>query len=353
MTHGTQMITRGTGDTHQRSAAVHYKEDNMKRMAKTAVLLLGLLWSGTAFGQGSSFPVKPINLYVGYPPGGTTVITAQIVAEGMKKHLGQPVVLNFKPGAVQAIAAEFVKNAKPDGYTIAYFAHGNLVAKLAKDKIDGEPVKFQMEDLDPLGAGPYSPYVLAVNGTSPWKTIEDLVAAARKASGTLNYGPDGMGTSGHLLMELFAQKAGIVLSNIPFQGAGPAITALLGGHVQMVTYSNTALGAHVKPGGGLRPLIVFDKKRDPSLPNVPTALERGFDVTLTAWQGLRAPKGLPKIVRDKLVQTFEKAMKDPEILKTFANLDSGVAYLNPEDMEKQSQQEYRSYMEVWEKMRKK
>ena len=329
----------------------------MKRMMSQIVmgglLLTFLLGSTGAFGQGELFPVKPINMYVGYPPGGTTVITGQITAEGMKKYLNQPVVLNFKPGAVQAIATEFVKNSKPDGYTIAYLAHGNLIAKLAKDKRDGVPLKFLIDDLEPLGAGPYSPFTVAVNADSPYKTVEDFVAAARKSPGSLNYGPDGIGTCGHLLMELFSQKAGITMSNIPFQGGGPAITALLGGHVQIITYSVTALGAHIKPGGGLRPLMVFDNKRDPSLPDVPTASERGFDLSLSTWQGLRAPKGLPKPVRDSLVQAFEKAMKDPQILQMLAKLDCSVNFLNPEETEKQSQAEYKLFLEVWEQIGKK
>lgn len=328
----------------------------MKRVGLHIVMAaccLSLLWMNIALGQEEPFPVKPINLYVGYPPGGATVITAQIAAEGMKKYLNQPVVLNFKTGAVQLVLGEFLKNSKPDGYTIGYFAHQNLIAKLAKDKVDGEPVKVRLEDLDALGAGPYSPYLLCVNRDAPWKTIEDLIAAARKAPGTLTHGEDGMWTSGHLLMELFAQKIGAPLTVIPFQGGGPAITALLGGHVNIVALSKTAFGPHIKSGGGLRPLVIFDKQREKTLPDVPTAMEKGLDITWAAWQGIRAPNGLPKAVRAKLVDAFEKTMKDPEILQALDKLESNVVYLSPEETQKQSVRELNLVLEVWEKANKK
>lgn len=328
----------------------------MKKNGSSIVVICSILifLSTVAFGQGEPpFPTKPINMYVGYPPGGMTAITGQVTATGMQKYLKQPVVLNTKPGAVQLVAAEFVKNSKPDGYTILYASHTNLTAKLAMDKKDGVAVKFRMEDLDPLGAGPTSPYVMTVNKESPWKTVEDLIAAARKSPGSINFGPDGIGTCGHLLMELVSQKMGITLSTIPFQGAGPAITSLLGGHVQIVTNSVTTFGAHIKPGGGLRALMVFDTKRDPSLPDVPTSYEKGFNVSLTSWQGLRAPKGLPKPVRDSLVQAFEKTMKDPEILQAMVKLGGGITYWNPEETEKHTQDEYRLFSDIWAKIGKK
>ncbi len=317
------------------------------------IVCVSILWAASAMGQEEPFPVKPINMYVGYPPGGATVITAQVTADGMKKYLNQPVVMNFKTGAVQLVLGEFLKNSKPDGYTIGYFAHQNLIAKLAKDKVDGEPVKVRLEDLDSLGAGPYSPYLLCVSRTSPWQTIEDLIAAARKSPGKLTHGEDGMWTSGHLLMELFAQKIGTSLTVIPFQGGGPAITALLGGHIDIVALSKTAFGPHIKPGGGLRPLVIFDKQRERGLPDVPTAMEKGLDITWAAWQGLRAPNGLPKSVKAKLVDAFEKTMKDPEILQTLDKLESNVVYMDPEEAQKQSVRELNLVLEVWEKANKK
>jgi tripartite-type tricarboxylate transporter receptor subunit TctC len=329
----------------------------MKRMTTLrgfgVLIFIFAFWPTGAFGQGEPFPVKPVNMYVGYPPGGFTAISGQITAEAMKKYLNQPVVLNFKPGAVQAIATEFVKTSKPDGYTLLYLAQGNLTAKITKDKQEGVPLKFQIDDLEALGAGPYSPYTVAVNADSPWKTMEDFISAARKSPGSLNFGSDGIGASAHLLMEFFSQKAGISLNHIPFQGGGPAVTALLGGHVQIIAFSVTTLGAQVKPGGGLRPLLVFDKKRDLFLPDVPTALEKGYDIALSSWQGLRAPKGLPKPVSAILIDAFQKTMKDPQIIQSMAKFDCSVTYFSPEEMEKKNQEEYKLYLDVWEKIGKK
>lgn len=324
---------------------------NLSQGVAGGLFLAFLFGSMCASGQGEPFPVRPITVYIGFAPGGFTPTTGQVVADGMRKYLNQPVLLNYKPGAVGAVAAEFVKNSKPDGYTLLYLAQGELIAKLAKDKKDGVPIKLQIDDLEALGSGPYSPNTIAVNADSAWKTIDEFVAAARKSPGSLNYASGGMGGASHIIMEIFSQKAGITLNHIPFPGGGPMVAALLGGHVQILGPSLATLGAHVKPGGGLRPLIVFDKKRDPNLPNVPTALERGFDIKLSSWQGLRGPKGLPKPARDSLVQAFEKTMKDPQVIQLLANLNASVDYLSPEEMDKKTRDDYKLFLDTWEKVK--
>lgn len=131
------------------------------------------------------------------------------------------------------------------------------------------------------------------------------------------------------------------------------MTALLGGHVQLITFSITTLGAQVKPGGGLRPLMIFAKKRDPGLPDVPTSLEKGYDIALASWQGLRGPKGLPKPVKASLVSAFEKTVKEPPIIQMLAKIDCGVTYFSPEETEKKTQEESKLFSEIWEKIGKK
>jgi len=326
----------------------------MKRMMILSVIGVLFVNFGVlatyANGQAEAFPVKPVDMYVGFPPGGFTAISGQMVAAGMKKYLNQPVIVNFKPGASQMIVAEFVKNSKRDGYTLFYMSLHDLHAKFALDKKEGLPVKVQFGEFESLGAGPSSPYLLAVNAESPWKTIEDFIAAARKSPGSLNYGSGGMGGCDQLVMGLFRQKAGIALNHIPFQGGGPATTALLGGHVQIITFSVVTLAAHVMPGGGLRPLMVFDKKRSPFLPDVPTALEKGYDIVLSTWQGLSAPKGLPRPVTASLINAFEKTMKDQDLVQSLAKFSASVTYFSPEEVEKKGQEEYKLFLDIWEKL---
>lgn len=329
----------------------------MKRMISQRLLMvvvvLFLFCTVDALGQEKEFPSKPINLYVGFNPGAGGGTTATIMAEGMKKYLHQPVIVNFKPGAAQAVAAEFVKNSNPDGYNLFWIAPADLIAKLSKDQVEGSTAKFRLGDLDSLGSTPYSPFALAVNKESPWKSVEDLIAAARKSPGNVVYGSSGAGAVTHMCGPLFSIRTGIVLNHIPFQGGGPSITALLGGHVHMLFLSIGSYGDHIRPEGGMRLLLVFDRKRDPGFPDVPTAMEKGIDISVTSWFGLQAPKGLPKPVRASLVQAFESASKDPQIVSALTKAGLNVTYTSPEEMDKRIQDEYKLFLDTWEEALKK
>jgi tripartite-type tricarboxylate transporter receptor subunit TctC len=300
-----------------------------------------------ALGQSKEFPTKPITLYIGFSPGGSTSNTGTIVAEGMKKYLGQPVILGFKPGAAQIVAAEFVKNSEPDGYNLFYVAPADLAAKVTKE---GSKLKFRFEDLEPLGGGPYTPQALAVNAESPWKSLEDLIANARKSPGKLNFGSSGAGNVSQMLGELLEIKAGIDLNHVPFNGGGACITALLGKHVHMGFLSVSTYGPHILEGGGLRALVVFGNERHPKLPNVPTAIESGYDIAFATWFGMLAPKGIPKAVKTTLVQAFKKTMEDPQVISSLGNMGLTVSYLSPEEVENRIQKEYKLVLSVWEKI---
>ncbi len=317
----------------------------MKLQSVTALFIVMLVcYAANALGQEREFPVRPINLYLGFAPGGGATHTGTVAADGMKKYLKQPVILNSKPGAAQAIAAEFVKNSNPDGYTLFWVAFADLETKMAKDR---SSLKFGLEDLDSLGAAPYTPYALVVNDESPWKTVEDLLSAARKSPGKLSHGSSGVGALTHIAAELFSMKTGIVLNHVPFAGGGPAITALLGKHVDIGFASVGTYGGHIKPGGGLRALAVFDRKRDFGLPDVPTTIERGIDITLTSWFGLQAPKSLPKSVRATLIEAFKNAVNDPQIISMLTKLGFNISYYSPEEVDRRVQEEYRQFQAVW------
>lgn len=307
----------------------------------TAVIMFIILalCTGNALGQKKDFPVNPVNIYIGYPPGGGVGNAAQILAEGLKKYLNQPVFVNFKPGAAQAIAGDFVSKCKPDGYSLLYVTETDFIPKLIKD---ASILKFSLEDFVSLGATPYSPYALAVNAESPWKTLEDLIAFGKKSPpGSISYGSVGVATTAHLAAESFSQLTGIALNHIPFQGGGPADMALMGGHVHMCFGSIGRFGARLKPGGGLRPLAILDDKRVPDFPDVPTMVEKGYDLKLWLWNGLHAPKGLPAPVKSVLVQAFEKAAKDPEMISALSKAGYYHFYVNPEGQDKQIQTDYK------------
>jgi tripartite-type tricarboxylate transporter receptor subunit TctC len=286
-----------------------------------------------------------VEFYIGFPPGGGTANAGVILAEGMKKYLKQPVMVNYKPGASGAVAAAFVGKCKPDGYSLIFINNTDLPAKLA---LDGSPCKLYYGDLECLGGAPYAPYLLAVNAESPWKSLEDLIAFGRKSlPKTLTFASSGVGAIPHLSGEAFSHASGVVLNHIPFQGGGPADTALLGGHVHMCFGSVGRFGARIKPGGGLRPLAICDQKKHADFPDVPTMSEKGikmFDFKI--WCGLHTPKGLPSQVKMILIQAFERAAKDPQIISMLNKAGYDYFYLTPEAAEKQIEKEYGVYHDL-------
>jgi tripartite-type tricarboxylate transporter receptor subunit TctC len=309
------------------------------------LLIVSILFcTGQAWGQ---FPTRNINLYIGYNPGGGVSNSGLVVTEGLKKYLNQPVIINYRPGASQAVAADFVCKSSPDGYSLIYLSIFDILSKIIKD---GPILKFRMDDFATLGATAYSPYALAVNAESPWKSVESFVEAAKKSPGKLSYGSVGVNSQTHLVAEVFAMKAGISLNHIPFQGGGPADTALLGKHVDMCFGSVGRFGERVKPGGGLRLLAVTDRKRVPDFPDVPTMMEKGYDVTSSTWHALLAPKGLPKQVRDTLVQVFKKMAEDPQVIAALKNAGSYSFYQSPEEIDKRVQGEFKDIREIMTKL---
>ncbi len=318
----------------------------MRRIVDLKVILLTVII--VAFSAvnllGNDFPNRPINLYVGFAPGGAVALTAPIIAEGMKKYLKQPVFVNFKPGAGQALAADFIKNSKPDGYNLFNISIEPMIAKVV---VDGPTLAFRFEDFESLGAGPNICHILAVNAESRWKTLEDFIADARKSPGRLSIGHVGQNTNNQMKEVLFCMKTGIVLNEIPHAGAGQVVPALLGKHIDAGTGSLTSFAPHLKPGGALRALVVFDQKRNADFPDVPTALEKGIDITSIDHFGLQAPKGLPKETRTSIVQAFKKTTEDPEVIATFKKLVGvGLTYIAPEEMDRKILEDYKLFQDI-------
>jgi tripartite-type tricarboxylate transporter receptor subunit TctC len=238
----------------------------------------------------AAFPDRPIRIVVPFAPGGGTDLISRTVAEGMARELGQPVIVDNKPGAGTIIGTDFVAKAAPDGLTLlmATFAHA-LNPSL-------QPRLPYVTDraFAPVAMIGRSPNVLVVRPDRPYKTVAELIAAARSQPGRLSYGSYGNGTSAHLAGELFKSLAKIDITHVPYKGSSPAITDLLGGQIDMMLTTVASVAQHIE-GGKLRALAVTSSARSSAWPNVPTMAEAGVPGYLAeSWYGLYAPTGTPR-----------------------------------------------------------
>ena len=271
----------------------------------------------------AAFPNRPVVLVVPYPPGGGTDFFARAVAAKMGERLGQPVVIENKPGAATAIGATDVARAPPDGYrmllgdTATFAANSHIYKKLAYDTL---------RDFTPVSLSGRFTLVLVVNPqVLPYASITELVAAARAAPGTINYATSGAGNPFHLATVMFEHAAGITLSHVPYKGAGPALQDLLGGQIGMM-FLDYATARTQLASGKLRALAVASPTPHPNLPRVPTvaASYPGFEAW--AWQGLVVPSGTPPAVVTKLRDAYFAAINDPAIRQKI--VDAGIEPLH-------------------------
>jgi tripartite-type tricarboxylate transporter receptor subunit TctC len=252
----------------------------------------------------AAYPEKPIKLVVPFAPGGGTDLIARTLGQGMAQVLGQAVVIDNKPGAGTIIGTDLVAKSPPDGYTVvvASFAHAvnpSLIPKLpfSTDKAFAPVVL--------IGRGPN---VLVVRAASPYKTVKDVLTAALANPEKLTYASQGNGTSAHLAGELFSNLANVKMTHIPYRGAGPAITDLLGGQVDMMFATAAAASVHID-NGKLRALAVTSLERSPALNGVPTAAETVPGYAVESWYGLYVPAGTPVDAIEKLNAAAKKAVQ--------------------------------------------
>ena len=247
------------------------------------------------------FPSRPIQLVIPFAPGDTDNMLRPFV-EKMGEFLGQPVVLNYKPGAGGGVGAGFVATSKPDGYTLVGTSPGSIVVVPLANK----DIRYSPDSFIPVAALSEGGLMLVVASSSPWKNLRELVEQSRKEPDKLTYSSSGSMGITHLLGEIFNKEAAIKWNHIPFPGSAPAITALLGGHVDI---ASTAIGpaqSHLK-AGTLRALAVFGDTRLKAYPDVPTLKELGYKVGSPVLYGISAPKGTPKAVVDALYSAAKKA----------------------------------------------
>ncbi len=300
----------------------------MKKTAAALAAALALVAPAASLAQ--AFPAKPIRLVVTYPPGGGADLMARLIAPKMGEALGQPVVVENKPGASGQIGAGEVARAAPDGHTIMLDASSFAVNPSLYSKLPYDPAKaFQ-----PLAVLALYPNVLVVTPSFPPKDVRELVALAKSKPGTVAFASSGNGSAQHLAGELFKQRAGVDMTHIPYKGGGPALNDVIGGQVP-VFFANIASGlAHVK-GGKLRAMAVTGARRASSLPEIPTMAEAGIPgYEVYEWNALFAPAGTPAPVVEKLAAAIAKALQSPEVRERVASLGGDLAGYGPKEAEK-------------------
>ena len=293
-----------------------------------ALIALGLL-SGSAMAQ--TWPGRPISLVVPFPAGGTTDVLARALGHELSKTLGQPVVVESKPGAGATLGADFVAKAKPDGYTLLMGAVHHTIATSVYKKL---PYDFQ-KDLQPITTVALVPNVLVVNPAVPAKSVDELLALAKASPGKLSYGSNGNGTGQHLIGAQFESMGGVQLLHVPYKGSGPLTNDLLGGQITMSFDTITPVLAQIK-AGKLRALAVTTNKRSAALPDVPTLNESGLKgFNLGTWFGVLAPAGTPKDIVSRLNSEMVKITNSPEFKQKMADIGAEPIGNTPEQMAQQ------------------
>jgi tripartite-type tricarboxylate transporter receptor subunit TctC len=273
----------------------------------------------SAWAQAGDYPSKPVELVVPYGAGGGTDVLARAWAEAVRKHMAQPVTVSNKPGASGAIGWQDVISSKPDGYKLAV-----ITVELTTLPHLGL-AKFTHEDFVPIARMNADPAAITVQASAPWNTIEEFLAATRKSNGDMKMGQAGQGSIWHLAAAALEDKTGVKFNQIPFNGAAPAVLALMGGHIDAVAVSPAEVTTYVQ-GGKLKTLAVMADQRVKGFENVPTLKERGIDLSIGTWRGLAAPKGTPPAVIAVLKDVTAKAMNEPVLKDTMDKQNMGVAW---------------------------
>ncbi|AWW48847.1 tripartite tricarboxylate transporter substrate binding protein [Polynucleobacter paneuropaeus] len=296
---------------------------NLWKLGPLVLIIFGLhsAWA-------DNYPSKPINFIVPYGAGGGADARSRQIAQKMSVILKQPIIVDNKPGAGGNIGTEYIARANPDGYTIGM---GNF-APMAVNKTLFGNLRYDPEaDLTPIVLVEKGPLVLVVNPNSPYKTVQDIVAAAKAKPGSLTFSSGGIGGSHQLSAELFQQNAGIEMIHVPYKSGSAGLTDLMAGNVTMMFDQMYSAMPSIK-ADKLRPIAITSKKRSPLLPDVPSFAEVGYPkVVVLNWQGLIAPKGTPKAIIDKLNAAANEALKDPQLRDLMLSQGNEIGGGSPAD----------------------
>jgi tripartite-type tricarboxylate transporter receptor subunit TctC len=305
-----------------------------------ALAVLGLAAAGSALAE--TWPSKPVTLVVPFPPGGTTDVLARALSDKLAVSLGQPVIVENKPGAGATLGADYVSKSKADGHTLLVGAVHHTIATSVYKKL---PYDFQ-KDFAPVTTVALVPNVLVVNAQTPAKNVAELVALAKAQPGKLTYGSNGNGTAQHLIGTQFENSTGTELIHVPYKGSGPLTTDLIGGQITMSFDTITPVLQHIK-GGKLRALAVTTGKRASVLPDVPTLAEsglKGFDIG--TWFGVLAPAATPKDVVAKLNAEMVKVIRSDDFRARMAEIGAEPIGNTQEQMAKQIKDETEKFAKL-------
>ncbi|MBV8835069.1 MAG: tripartite tricarboxylate transporter substrate binding protein [Alphaproteobacteria bacterium] len=296
-------------------------------MVRTLVAVLAAwLWLGAVVaGAAGSYPQHTIRLIVAFPPGGSSDAMARIVQPGLEKLLGQPIVIDNRPGAGGMIAIDLIAKAAPDGYTIAVGGAGGLGASFSQEKMSYDPVK----DIAPVTGLAGSPFILAASPALKGKSLRDIIALAKQQDGAFSIGHGGNGTMMHMTSEMLNVKAGIHLALVPYRGMAPVVNDLIGGHLSLGIIDPPS-GLAAIEAGTIAAIAVTSKARFPLLPDVPTFIEAGLpDFESNGWFGIVAPAATPVDVIATLNAAFVTVMKDPAVVERIRALGSEPMPMTP------------------------
>ncbi|MEI7531439.1 MAG: tripartite tricarboxylate transporter substrate binding protein [Betaproteobacteria bacterium] len=303
-------------------------------LALTSASLFGLILpSQYALAQTAAFPSKPVKLITPYPAGGSSDLMGRVIGQKLSVAWNQAVVIENKPGAAGSIGMEYAKQQPNDGYA---FVIGNMGPAGVNPLLS--KVHYDMDkDFIAVGLIATGPNVLVVSENSPYKTLADLIAAAKANPGKISFGSSGPGSLSHLSTEMLMRQAGVTLIHVPYKGGGLAINDVLAGHIDMIISDGLPAAQFIK-ANKLRPLAITSAKRNNLFPGVPTFAEAGVQgLVALNWWGVFLPAGTPKPIVDQYQSTFMKVMNDPEVKKQINNLDV--------DATMTSQEEFKTFIE--------
>ena len=273
-----------------------------------------------------TYPAKPITMIVPFPPGGVADIVGRPLAAAMERSLKQPVVVINRTGAGGAVGMSVAAKSAPDGYTILMGLSSISIFPVS-DRINGKTPAYETHDFAPIALVTADPTVLVVRADSPYRTLKDFIEGAKAHPGTINYSSSGVYGTLHVAMEIFANAANIKLFHVPYQGGGPAVTALLGGQVQALASGPAAAVGQIK-AGKMRALAVWSDKRIPLMQDVPTFKESGLDAEFYIWSGVFAPAKTPAPIQQRLREAVRAAAQEADFRTTMERVSTPVAYLD-------------------------